>query len=390
MLNFPLFNYSIGDDSTLEKSQDSDPSPSTTSESPDSKGSPDSTESTASSEPKKDNPEKNSPDSEEPPPIEARTFNLKVIKRSASNKVYLFEDLNESVPPAGRILLLKKEGESFMAFRVLKSYTANKRIAAKRIKRYNGHRLLERDDSFLAIEKLSDLSLAPSPSSQDKSDLKEIESSLKVKDYDPELDAAASPQQSSDDKADNKADDKDDVISQRERDEVNSHLAVSIDETQVIEQQKYWLTAGFGYVRNNGPNGSYYFSAGNLRFATNLNKMVFLDHPHLQDSVSLEGGAYLYKALNFTSQGDAYTIVSWVADLRYNLFFNESFAIFFYAGAMVGYVVSSSQTQAAATNSLNSFSPAIGGGILFQVGPNWYTRIDMGYDAIGLNLVLRF
>ncbi len=319
---------------------------------------------------------------DELPPIEAQTFHLKVIKRSASDKIYLFEDLDTQVPTTGRILLLKAENESFMALRILKTDLNNKTVIAKRIKRYNNHYYLENDTVFIAIEKISDRAISSLESQEDHVELEDFlhkTSGLRIQPYDPELDLPSSPQPSNDGE--------DTPLSQKDLEARDSHLTVSLEEIQPIETQQHWLTAGFGYVRNNGPSGSYYFSAGNLRVATNLGKMLFLNSPHLQDSLSIEAGFYLYKALNFSTLGDAYTILNLVANFRYNLFFNQSFGLFFYGGIMQGYVLSASQTN---STSLNSFSVAGGGGLLFQVGPSWYTRIDIGYDNIGLNLVLRF
>lgn len=323
------------------------------------------------------------------PDIRAATFDLKVIRRSTSNKVYLLESASNSMPKTGRILLLKRESVPFMAFRVLKTYPENRQVAAKRIKRYGNHRFLEPDQVFLAIEKISEFA-PPAPTVQDKEDIQELEKKegLKVSAFDPDLDSSTSP-------SSNKDGDKEDpsIKTDEEKDGEDSHLAVTIEEPQILDHNHHWLTAGFGFVRNAGPpatGGSYYFAAGNIRYGLTLGRIVFFDQPRLQDSIAIEVGAYLYKALNFATQGDAYTLTSGVATLRYNINFSESFGIFFYGGVMMGYVFTSSQGQSSVISSLNSLGPAAGGGVIFQLGPNWYARVDLGLDALGLNLLLRF
>ena len=113
------------------------------------------------------------------PDIEAKTFDVMAGKKSTSNRVYMIQLPGENgvLPKVGKILLFRKGTEPVMAFRVLKTYPAQKKFAAKRIRKYKGHDVLLDGDSFEAIEKLSDY-IPPPPSAQDKSDLQELEKSL--------------------------------------------------------------------------------------------------------------------------------------------------------------------------------------------------------------------
>jgi hypothetical protein len=319
------------------------------------------------------------------PDIEAATYSLKVLRRSNSNKIYLLESPSDPIPKTGRILLLKRETEPYMAFRVLKTYPEKKAVAAKRVKRYGNHRVLESNEAFLAIEKISDLD-PPEPTQEDNADINEIEkkAGLKVLPFDPELDAPSSPPPKSHEKEETNKDDPE---------EIDSHLAVTVEEPQIIDHHRHWLTVGFGYVKNMAPPstpGYYFFSSGNFRYAYTLGKILFFDRPRLQDSIALEGGFHLYKAINFAAANDSYTVTTLAATLRYNVQFSERFGIFLYGGVLYGFVVTSSQSQTAVTTSLNSVIPAVGGGLLLQIGPGWYTRLDAGFDSIGLGLVLRF
>jgi hypothetical protein len=322
------------------------------------------------------------------PDIEAKTFTVKVVRRSSSNKIYLFDDIDNRQSAPGRILLLKRETEPVMALRVLKNYPDENRVAAKRIKRYGNHRTLENSETFTAIEKISDIA-PPEPTLEDQADLKELEekkTKLEIKAFDPELDGSSSQKPLP--KEEETVDENDDELQSTEE-----HLAVTVEDVATFEKNRHWITAGFGFIRNvNTPTagGFYYFSSGNVRYGVNLGQLVFLDRPHLQDSLTLEGGFYLYKSINFVSAGDAYTVMSFVGNLRYNIFFSERLGIFFSAGMMKSSVTSSSQGQSDVITALNSLLPVIGTGILFEVGPSWYTRIDAGIDTASLNLVLRF
>lgn len=338
------------------------------------------------------------------PDIEAKMFGIKVIRRSNSNKIYLFDDPDGHQPSPGKLILLRREDEPIMAFRVLKTYPEEKRIAAKRIKKYGKHRLLGNDETYLALEKTSEIAPAL-PTEQDRSELKDLESKesdkipgkitdeakekLGIQPFDKDLDAASSPPPPKE------KDSKDGSIEPLDlEDEEDSHLAVAVEEVHPIDHNTQWLTAGFGFVRNRAPpstGGYYYFSSGNLRYALNIGQMILMEKAHLQDSISLEGGFYLYKSIGFTpSQGDAYTVLSIIGNLRYNIFFSRRFGVFFYGGIIQNGIVSSSQSQDSARAALISTLPAFGTGLLFEVGPNWYTRADIGIDSISLNLVLRF
>jgi hypothetical protein len=135
---------------------------------------------------------------------------------------------------------------------------------------------------------------------------------------------------------------------------------------------------------------SYFFSSGSIRYGLNLGRRVLLNSSKIQDSVTLEIGFYLFKAINFGTLGDAYTILSVPGTLRYNLMYSENFGLFFYAGILQPLVISASSASDLGLAALGATQIAGGGGLLFQLGPSWYTRIDLGIDNIGMALVLRF
>jgi hypothetical protein len=91
-------------------------------------------------------------------PILAKTYPLRVLRRSNSNQLYLLQKSTPGMPEVGRILLLKDEEAPLMAFRVVKVYENWPVIAAKKIRGYSSDfRHLPRGEIFSAVEKLADI-----------------------------------------------------------------------------------------------------------------------------------------------------------------------------------------------------------------------------------------
>lgn len=96
-------------------------------------------------------------------PIEAASYDVKILARSNSNRLYLLDDLSGHQPYVGHILLLKnKLNEPVMALRVLKTYPEDKMIAAKQVKKYLNVINLEESQAYTVVEKISDI-IPPHP-----------------------------------------------------------------------------------------------------------------------------------------------------------------------------------------------------------------------------------
>lgn len=351
-----------------------------------------------------------SPSVEPPlPDIEARVFDVKVAKRSASTKTYLFDDVAGSEPPLGKILLLRRDSEQIMAFRVVKLYPEKKQFAAKRVRTYGFHRVIEPGSTFSALEKVGDVVIPP-PTAQDKADLKELESKPgdipppppdavppapattppptapgpEVQAFDSDLDAGNSPPPAGAVDSENAKDSP--TVPDDDEDDETSHFGMAIEEVVPLDPNSQWLTATFAYF-NNG--GSYFAGAG-MRYGLSLGKMLFLRKPRLQDSIVLEAGLFFYKITTFVSTGDSYSVMPLVGTARYNILFGENFGIFFYGGLVQNVVTSATNGTTAAQTALQTVLPAAGTGLLFRVGPSWESRVDLGYDMLGLGLILRF
>src|SRR4051812_35215047 len=77
------------------------------------------------------------------PDIEARTFDLRIVRKSKSGRVILFESGREALPKIGRILLLKRGDQPAVVVRVLKIYPDQGAFAAKGLRNYPAAPLMD-------------------------------------------------------------------------------------------------------------------------------------------------------------------------------------------------------------------------------------------------------
>jgi len=160
---------------------------------------------------------------------------------------------------------------------------------------------------------------------------------------------------------------------------------IVVHEVFPFDVDTHWLSAQVGFFRNDT-----YFAGAGLRYGLTVGHMLFLDSSSSQDSISLEGGFFLYKVLDLTGNNDAYTVVPLIGTIRYNVLFSEAFGIFVYSGISRSTVLASSQPTDEGLERLTLTIPAAGAGMLFQIGPKWYARVDLGLEMFGVGLIVRF
>ena len=348
-----------------------------------------------------------SPSPSPEPGIEAKEFDVKYIRASTSKNIYLFEQTSqqpsEELPQPGRILLLRVAEktsepemglpEPVMAIRVLKTYPELKQFAGKRVQSYPKSDSLEPLGQFKALEKTGDI-IPPVQTSQDKADLKELETPPATPGVSPSPSPSPSP------KVDAKASAKEEedgsteeakVSEASDDEEKDSGQATTIEEAPDVTYTPHWLTLEFGLLKNNTGSGSTtYLSAGGLRYGYSVLHMMALRKPTLYDSLTLEGGLFYYKVLGFFVSNDAYTVVPIVGTVRYNIHFGESKGFFIYGGLMKNNVISQINGTDANIALLGSANIAAGVGFMLQIGPGWEGRLDLGLDTIGAGIMLRF
>lgn len=368
------------------------------------------------------------------PDIEARIFDLNVARRSRSERVYLLAPLDKTaeLPLEGRVLLLKKDSSPAMAVLILKVYPETFQFAGKKVRAYDSFEKLNPGDKFKSVQKISDIIPAPPEQTpQDRADLREIEakpttaplpplpnpaqavepalvpsseaskagvapdapppppggSSAVVS---PEITPEASPSQtpppppgaiSEPVKSDSDDESRDDQSS------------VIIEEINPLDTNRFGISAELAFIRNAAPQtvGSGYYVGGGIRGSLELGQSVFLKGARLQDSLGVELGVFNYRVAGFKIPADSFTLYPIIGTLRYSLIFSEDFSLYFYAGLVYNLITSNTAaTDADSIAQLGQVQPAGGMGLLFRVGPSWYTRVDLGIDMIGLGLVLRF
>ncbi len=335
--------------------------------------------------------------------IEVKNFDVTIRRRSTSGRVYLIQAPSGEALHSGKILLLRKDEHPVMAFRILRDYPEKSQFAAKWVRRYQGTVQLESDQEYNAIEKLADHPMGPL-TEQDHADLKELESDIpppdagSAKAYDPELDGSVGKAKAYDPELDKTTTPPPGDLSPTDEKDLDELGNLTADEFVPIDRDKYWFTLGFGYFRNNGPiatASSGYFTGLDLKFAKTLKQLLAFHKKDLQDSLALEAGLGYYRPINFAESNDSYTVVPMTLTFRYNVMYSENFFLFGYLGINYNFATGTgvngldSQVNTALSQ-LRGFGPAVGAGGFLRVGPGWFVRVDLGYDLLGLALVLRY
>ena len=234
-------------------------------------------------------------DDERLPDIEAKTFDVKVMRRSRSGNVYVFETSEEQPLHTGKILLLREGIQPVMAFRVLRDYSDKNQFAAKWVRRYRGIDQLNPSTSYLAIEKIADRE-APPLTVQDRAELKEVESEIPppteqttpAKKFDSELDATTSPPPKS--VAETSSPD----LTPADVQEIDELKDFSAEELVVLDRDKNWTDMGYSIFRQNGAGPqsySGYFSGFDFRWPNDQKSDLFKEkrHPRLFRDRGLTG-----------------------------------------------------------------------------------------------------
>jgi hypothetical protein len=336
-----------------------------------------------------------------------------------------------------------------MAFRVIKTYPEKKEVAARRVRRYRGYRLLDLGTKFLALEKIGEVKPPTGDETidlaelEDRADLEDLkadmggtpsttaiatapssagtvtdplaDSSLDrykirqkgseigkaplygnvegggVLEFDPELDATTSPPPSGDATNDTTEHVQDDVKPLFDDNVEDGAAQITVEEVVPFDQQRHGMTVLLGLQRNlSFPSGSSYFTSGGLRYGYSLFRSLLLHTPQFQDSLTVEAGVGFYKLINYVVTRDAYTVMPIVGAMRYNLHTSDTTTFFVYGGLSKGWVISSALPSVSGLALLNSLLPTLGGGLLLRVGPSWDFRADLGLDTISAGMMLRF
>lgn len=348
--------------------------------------------------------------------IEARSYDVRVEKKSASNRVFVLESNPETIPPVGKILLLKRGEDPSLGLRVLKAYPEKNQFAAKIMRSYPYSpepANIGIGDIFLALEKVSDI-IAPAPTMQDQADLKELEAGLPPEEPptpSPPLPERQEEQEPQEKQAQQQQQEDEPVIETpvepenadqpeepEEKDDGASESAddsLAVDEIEDLDPYRNWLTLGGGIHTNAGQR----FNGFDIAYGRTVGKSLFQKDASLQDSLVTEMRLSLYNTSGQVATSgtiDAYRIIMSAGTFRYNLTFSNQIALFGYVGLAYNYATVTAQSTSNGADEYNraielsGLIPAVGAGLIFRVGPNWDARVDAGYDVVSLGLMLRF
>jgi hypothetical protein len=178
--------------------------------------------------------------------------------------------------------------------------------------------------------------------------------------------------------------------------------SIMVEEMKIFDRDENAIGVGAGVFRNTLVNGgtastgtgystsTIYSSGGLLRYSRTLKHMLHYKSKNLQDSFAIDGTLGFYKYLGSTGSGDTYTIVPFSVTARYTLQPSETFGFFGYLGFTKNIVAQSVNADPYTQAGFNSFFPEVGVGMLFQIGPSWIMRADLGLDLLGLSIALKF
>lgn len=352
--------------------------------------------------------------------IEAKVYDIRTIRPSRSGRVYLFEKFDSDLPVDGKIFLVRNGAEPIMALRVLKTYPATQRIAAKKLRSYPGHEILPRGSNYRAFEKTGDRMVAPvPPTPEDLQDLRELEelppapmeeeSAVDAEPSSPPqleeevvLPAEEPPPEPMDEippaetlaeippVSDEAAAPDEDVPSEDSTPEQVERVAESnftdedlelktVEET--TENDLYYpnqISFVAGMLPNKKIPGPASKFGGGLLYSRGIG-------PRL----AVEGGIYYYKSTD-SETGISMTVTPLVGNLRYHYVLNPIWTLYGYGGFIFPRVANQVGASTKLLREVQVLTPALGVGAFIQTGPNWYVRLNFGIDSLTAGAALRF
>jgi hypothetical protein len=386
------------------------------------------------------------------PEIDAREFQSVPIKKSHTGRVYEFKTETAQLPKTGSVILFKdRSANPIMAFRVLQTDPTRNEYVAKRVRRYDQVGELTIGTHYNSTEKLAEVlekpevtpeprsapqvaaapvpiapaapipvgsspvASAPVPIAQNSVPADPLMSEpappvaavdnqldapvgaapgapMNVEDYDSALDQGTSPVTKAD-KAETKME-----AGDEDADGDDDDSPVAKTERVIIAPFDHTITVLGGYFSNltnfSGSGGSY--TGYGLAYETILNRDLNFTGVAPQDSLGLEFGLQYYEAVGIAQHSDSYTLIPLRTELRYHLAFSSSFSLTGYLGAQFNFIAASANVDtskdpdASVVSKIQGFQPTIGVGFLYNLGPQWYLRADLGWDRIAAGLCIEW
>ena len=323
-----------------------------------------------------------------------------------------------------------------MAFRVLNTNSSTGEIIGKRVRRYDVEGTLKLEQKYMATEKVADL--VPTPALVDEEQAKktadgssslrappageasetteedsteeaeapeepvdpnappligddgtggpqpEVTPGQSIEGYDEDLDSSTTPR---DLKKRTDVEDED-----SDANEASSARGPAVEEHETLIKYKHTAGLSIGSFRNMSgfsiPGSTH--NGFTAYYDQVLEKGIWYKGAAPHDSLSIEFGLGYYSRANFTGIFDNYDILPIRSEILYTLQFNSSFAFLTEVGAQFNWVISAENAVDEGLSKLGGIQPNLGVGILYNFGPQWYLRGDVGLDRIAIGLAVKW
>jgi hypothetical protein len=369
------------------------------------------------------------------PEIDAQQITIIPTEISKSGRVYRFKTKSGDIPKTGSIILIQYQKKPIMAFRILNTNEENQEFIAKRVRRYDTEGTLKLNETYESAEKIANLVSPPTIETRFNPDAKpeldpiggknlnpvstETERKLDpnapplmgdggkasssdvsssgaaprdLEHYDSDLDSGTSPRNLKRSKEDEESDENDDRSPSSKSDS-------DIEEFKTFNPFKHMIGVSLGNFRNLSnfsiPGTSHNGFYGD--YSQVMQRGVYFRNRRLQDTFAFDLGFAYYSRTNFTGNNDSYELLPLKVEGLYSLYFSESFAFLGYFGLQYNIIFSTNNVKPAsfpdeqtALNTLSGIQPNLGIGVLYNIGPQWYIRADIGIDRLALGLAVKW
>lgn len=311
------------------------------------------------------------------PQIEARNYDVTVIRPSLSRRVYLFKLKSPAdMPQVGRMFLVKIGQEPVMALRVLRIYPRYEQFAAKALRVYPGFEALETLAEYRLYERQGELA-----DLKDDGEQGPVGKTNETK----VTETGASKRQDAEDLSELETAEK--LIAKLE--------AIDTTEDELGDRDFYpnaiILQPGSALTYNIGGASAFYAPAMNLAWRRNFISPIFRQKYPLIDGIAFEFGASYYRVRgNVDGVAKLYTVTPLTTRLLYQVPLSEKVILSLYTAVVLQLVPQTVGVTEEELQMAQGFYGTIGGGFWFELGPNWYLTSNLGLDFIGLGVALKF
>lgn len=322
---------------------------------------------------------------------ETRKFKSTPVLISKTGRVYLFKVVPGAEPKPGNMVLIKEGPKALMAFRVLRADTEKNQYAARKAKKYNQTEELQLNLEYDSIEKSALASTSTPPPEPEPKTIPEP-TTLEPTSAEPttaepinveQLDAPSEP------------------VPEPTPENVSEEYFYDDEETSLYEVEEIHALdpyrAAFSLMGSYSRNLSSFQIRGTVQssilafLSIKTFKDILFFSKQAQDWIDIEFGVGYYTYLNAsTSPNRSFTILPLLAQAKYNIQVSETLSINAYGGFGFNAIISSKNATSFDKKRFGNIQQLMGLGLVYNMGPHWATRVDLGWDRMALGLMLKW